>query len=381
MPVTNYIWDVVSDNLLMEKDDDDETIARYVQEPSLYGEVISQERDGETRYYNYDGEGNTCELTDENQNVTDTYEYSAFGNEIARTGTTENPFGYKGALGYYTNGKTNDVYVRARTYEPMIGRWISEDLLGFVDGVNRYAYCRGNPATHQDSSGLVCNADITDWLIPDPLPNDNPKREPIGVVDASLNVFAAACGCHLGGGPHYGVDVIIDSATLSRGGWIVRPGTRGFFEALVAGAARIEPIGLSNLCSSNIRFDRQGRAGNNIRAIVSFRCSIPCDNEVLFNFQTDAQCCTNPNAGLCFGECRDVREAVALTYAVINPPPFPPTPLLLPLQQLRVDWRIGLRNKDDCCFFESCSALLQLNAWPPRGGPPVPPNQPLPPIP
>lgn len=42
MPVTNYIWDVVSDNVLMEKDDDDETIARYVQEPSLYGEAISQ---------------------------------------------------------------------------------------------------------------------------------------------------------------------------------------------------------------------------------------------------------------------------------------------------------------------------------------------------
>ena len=103
MPVTNYIWDVVSDNVLMEKDDDGETIARYVQRPELYGEVISQERDGQTRYYNFDGEGNTCELTDENQNVTDTYEYDAFGKEIARTGTTVNPFGYKGALGYYAN--------------------------------------------------------------------------------------------------------------------------------------------------------------------------------------------------------------------------------------------------------------------------------------
>jgi len=156
MPVTNYIWDVVSDNVLMEKDDDGETIARYLQEPKLYGEVISQERGGQTRYYNYDGEGNTCELTDENQNVTDTYEYSAFGKEIARTGTTENPFGYRGALGYYANPETNDIYVRARIYEPKIGRWLSVDPLGLQDGANCFVYVRMNPVLYDDPSGTQC---------------------------------------------------------------------------------------------------------------------------------------------------------------------------------------------------------------------------------
>lgn len=381
MGATHYYWDPVTDNMFMETDENGDVIATYDYEPTYHGELNSMTRDGKTYYPHYDGMGNVVAVTDENENVVEETTYTAFGEVVSKTSSITNPFGYKGALGYYTNGDTDDIYVRARTYEPSVGRWISADPLGFVDGTNWYAYCRNNPVTHQDPSGLVCDADIADWLIPDPLPNDNPKREPIGVVDASLRVFAAACGCHLGGGPHYGVDVVIDSATLSRGGWIVRPGTRGFFEALVTGTAKIEPIGLSDLCSTKIRFDRQGRAGNNIRAIVSFRCSIPCDDDVLTNLQTGGQCCTNPNAGPCFGECRDVREAVALTYVVINPLPFPPTPLLLPLQQLRVDWRIGLRNKDECCFFESCSALLQLNAWPPRGGPPVPPIQPLPPIP
>jgi len=153
MPVTNYIWDVVSDNVLMEKDDDGETIARYVQEPELYGEVISQERGGETRYFNYDGEGNTCELTDENENVTDTYEYSAFGKEIARTGTTVNPFGFKGSLGYYTNGKTNDIYVRTRPYVPSTGRWLSQDRVGFVDGPNHYLYVLNSAIGFVDPSG------------------------------------------------------------------------------------------------------------------------------------------------------------------------------------------------------------------------------------
>ena len=152
MPVTNYIWDVVSDNVLMEKDDDDETIARYVQEPSLYGEAISQERDGETRYYHYDGEGNTSELTDENENVTDTYEYSAFGEEIARNETTENPFGYKGALGYYTNGEMSDVYVRARTYQPRIARWLTIDPMR-ADVCTLFAYVANDPVNNADPTG------------------------------------------------------------------------------------------------------------------------------------------------------------------------------------------------------------------------------------
>jgi len=162
MGVTNYIWDVVSDNVLMEKDDDGETTARYVQEPELYGEVISQERDGETRYYNFDGEGNASELTDENGNVTDTYEYSAFGKEIARTGTTENPFGYKGALGYYANPEANDVYVRARVYQPGIGRWLSRDPIPFSGFANQYNYAWANPITQSDPSGLwpLCSASL-----------------------------------------------------------------------------------------------------------------------------------------------------------------------------------------------------------------------------
>ena len=150
--MTYYYWDEVNDNLFGEEDENGEVIASYTHEPGRYGELIAQERDGETRYYNYDGLGNTSELTDENQNVTDTYEYSAFGEEVERTGTTENPFGYKGALGYYTNSGTSDVYVRARTFEPTIGRWLSLDPLVLLD---RYRYVHNNPANSVDPSGLI----------------------------------------------------------------------------------------------------------------------------------------------------------------------------------------------------------------------------------
>lgn len=183
MPVTNYIWDVVSDNVLMEKDDDDETIARYVQEPSLYGEAISQERGGDTRYYHYDGEGNTIDLTDENENVTDTYEYTAFGEEVARTGSTVNPFGYKGSLGYYTNTDTDDTYVRARTYEPKIGRWMSPDPLLLLGYPSTYLYADNTPVVLQDPSGLISFAPIIG--IPAALP----------VIFPSLTVLPQNPGC------------------------------------------------------------------------------------------------------------------------------------------------------------------------------------------
>jgi RHS repeat-associated protein len=77
-------------------------------------------------------------LTDENEDITDTFIYTAYGEEVARTGTTTNPFGYKGAVGYYTDESTSDIYVRNRTYEPTIGRWLSTDPLGFVDGTSLY---------------------------------------------------------------------------------------------------------------------------------------------------------------------------------------------------------------------------------------------------
>ena len=73
MAKTEYIWDVVTDNVMMEKDGAGSTQAVYTQEPSQYGRLISQRRGSQTSYYHFDGNGNTRALTDASQNVTDTY--------------------------------------------------------------------------------------------------------------------------------------------------------------------------------------------------------------------------------------------------------------------------------------------------------------------
>ena len=183
MPSTTYYWDEDDDNVCCEEDENGEITASYTHEPGLYGELIAQKRGDEVRYSNFDGEGNTCELTDEDENVTDTYEYSAFGEEVARTGTTENPFGYKGALGYYTNGETNDIYVRARNYRSPTGRWNSCDPLGFHDmtgvalvlkGLNLYSYVGSDPLNADDPSGEIV-VTRTRPLASDPTCNSRPE--------------------------------------------------------------------------------------------------------------------------------------------------------------------------------------------------------------
>jgi RHS repeat-associated protein len=111
----------------------------------------------QTSYYHYDGQGSTLCLTNENGDVTDQYAYTAYGEEVD-TGVanfTRNPFRYVGQQGYYRDADTGEYYVRARTYSPVLARWLSLDPTGLQGGgENLYAYVTGRPVTNVDSSGL-----------------------------------------------------------------------------------------------------------------------------------------------------------------------------------------------------------------------------------
>jgi len=105
-------------------------------------------------YYQYDGGGSVRQLTNSVGQVTDSYEYDAFGNSFTKTGTTPNNYLYRGEqydsdLGLY--------YLRARYYNPATGRFLSRDP---EDGhawdpksLHKYLYAGGDPVNEIDPLG------------------------------------------------------------------------------------------------------------------------------------------------------------------------------------------------------------------------------------
>ncbi len=157
MGTTTFVWDPVSDCVLMELDETDNVKAVYTNEARQYGGVLSQRRGNTSHYHHHDALGSTRFLTDSSGNVTDTYLNDAWGNAVASTGTTVNPFRWVGKYGYYTDNSTGQVYVRARMYQPTHGEWTTIDPLGFFDGLNLYEYVFNKPTARVDPSGTrIC---------------------------------------------------------------------------------------------------------------------------------------------------------------------------------------------------------------------------------
>ncbi|MGD0721388.1 MAG: PKD domain-containing protein [Roseiarcus sp.] len=107
---------------------------------------------GTVYYYHPDGEGSIRLLTDATANVADRYDYDSFGQRVAVTQSVAQPYGWKGRE--WVDGP-NLLYNRARWYDPAMGRFLSEDPLGYGGGQsNLYAFAANNPRNWNDPSGL-----------------------------------------------------------------------------------------------------------------------------------------------------------------------------------------------------------------------------------
>jgi len=61
-------------------------------------------------------------------------------------------------------------YYRARYYDPEIGRFVSEDPLGFEAGINFYAYVGNNPINRNDPSGKLFFQNVLNGFSRNPIP-------------------------------------------------------------------------------------------------------------------------------------------------------------------------------------------------------------------
>jgi len=117
-------------------------------------------------YYEADGLGSVTSLTTPTGTVAATYTYDSFGFMTASTGSATNWFRYTGRQ---FDSDTGLYYYRARYYDPVNGRFLSEDPLGFGAGVNLYAYVHNAPLGSKDPSGRTsCGVDCNSLSLDDP---------------------------------------------------------------------------------------------------------------------------------------------------------------------------------------------------------------------
>jgi RHS repeat-associated protein len=137
----------------------EESVGGQVTRQYTYGHsLISQRRlDGgvwRTSFYGYDGQHSVRYLTDESGAVTDAYTYDAFGNLLARSGTTPNEYLFAGER---FDAETGLYYLRARFLQPDTGRfWSMDDYAGNSfdpPSLHKYTYTRNDPVNHIDPSG------------------------------------------------------------------------------------------------------------------------------------------------------------------------------------------------------------------------------------
>jgi RHS repeat-associated protein len=115
-------------------------------------EAIAEKRGANRYVYGVDPLGSVVHLLDSSLNRAATYVYWPYGEVQSHTGL-DTPLQYVGGWGYYTS-PVNRVYVRARDYRPDLGRWVTEDPIGFEGGDwNLYGYVQGGPSWVADSSG------------------------------------------------------------------------------------------------------------------------------------------------------------------------------------------------------------------------------------
>ena len=126
------------------------TITRYIRGLG----IISSDSEEAKTYYHYvsDEQGSITHVLSEDAEILNHYSYDAFGNIIQKTEKVENRFCYNGEM---LDPVTQQYYLRARFYNPVIGRFTQEDTY-YGDGLNLYQYCQANPIGYVDPSGHTC---------------------------------------------------------------------------------------------------------------------------------------------------------------------------------------------------------------------------------
>ncbi|WP_139487956.1 RHS repeat domain-containing protein [Brevibacillus dissolubilis] len=132
----------------------------------IYRETYSNGSKDKGGFYLHNSHGDVTKIVDATGQTLNTYDYDVWGTITAQTENMSNPFTFTGEM---YDKETGFYYLRARYYDPSVGRFITEDTYkGQVDNplsLNRYTYVHNNPLRFIDPTGHW-STDITlNWMI------------------------------------------------------------------------------------------------------------------------------------------------------------------------------------------------------------------------
>jgi len=148
--VTDYLQDQAAGLPVVVRETASGTISEYV-----YGTDMLAMSSGGWLFFHTDGLGSTRAITNPGGTVTERYSYDAFGGERSHMGSSTQPFTYTGEQ---VDPEAGFIFLRARYYDPMGGRFINRDqfkgVMASIQTLNRYLYTINNPIKANDPSGM-----------------------------------------------------------------------------------------------------------------------------------------------------------------------------------------------------------------------------------
>ena len=159
--VTRYVNDPAQDiwQTIEERDAAGVVRRSYAYAQGLGRLSVRASDEGNDRYYLCDALGSTRFLAGPSASLSEPWTYDAFGRLSA---------GASGSTSHYAfaservDPESDLIFLRARYYDPDIGRFITKDPLGYSAGFNAYLYCGNNPVNAVDPLGL--EAEDPEWL-------------------------------------------------------------------------------------------------------------------------------------------------------------------------------------------------------------------------
>lgn len=187
-PTTTSIFVYDGENLVETTNGSGSEVAGYTQTENI-DEPLAMDRSGTVDYYEQDGLGSITSLTASTASVAQSYAYDSFGNTTNSTGSLTNFFRYTGRE---FDTETGLYFLRARYYDPTVGKFLSEDPLTFDTSPNFYSYVGNEPVGFSNPSGLQPQQHQGPPVY-NPGPWNNPGNPPGTGTQYQNNCYSYAC--------------------------------------------------------------------------------------------------------------------------------------------------------------------------------------------